>query len=178
MIVPAVPVLLQQTLRQFLPWLSTALLLLLSWLPWVNLGWLPVTSAQLLTAPLLAGVFYWSIHRPDKFGPVAAFTIGLLGDVMQGLPLGAQALVFLLLQQVWLRQRRFFTGGAFVQLWWAFALSALLVHLALWLIMGVQQGLWPSLLVIVWQSLVAAAIFPLLALLFIVLQRRFLQVSA
>src|SRR5438067_11739485 len=61
-------------------------------------------------APLLAlaGLYYWTIYRPDLLPPVAIFLCGLVLALLSGAPLGVAALVFLLTRAVSTPHRRFF----------------------------------------------------------------------
>jgi hypothetical protein len=45
---------------------------------------------------LLCVVYFWSLYRPDLFGPLAAFGSGIVYDALAGLPLGLSALILLL----------------------------------------------------------------------------------
>lgn len=47
--------------------------------------------------PLL-GVYYWSTHRPNLLPAWAAFLIGLAVDIVLGMPLGLNALLFVLIR--------------------------------------------------------------------------------
>src|SRR5438552_2032298 len=66
-------------------------------------------------APLLvlAGLYYWTIYRPDLLPPAAIFLCGVVLDLLSGAPLGVAALVFLLARVVILPQRRFFVDRLF-----------------------------------------------------------------
>ena len=71
--------------------------------------------------PLIA-VFYWTLYRPDLMPPVAAFVIGLLQDILGGLPLGVSACVLVGVHAAVNTQRRFFIGKSFAVVWLGFAL--------------------------------------------------------
>ena len=81
---------------------------------------LPLSVPLLSTAsPALAlmAVFYWSVNRPDLLTAVTAFLLGLLQDLLMGLPLGVSSLVLVLVQTGSASQGRFFhnkpfSGGA------------------------------------------------------------------
>ncbi|MEQ8164790.1 MAG: rod shape-determining protein MreD, partial [Alphaproteobacteria bacterium] len=91
--------------RNLLPMMLTLLLVVLSMVPVPIDGYGPI-------APMFAlmGVYYWAIHRPDLLPLVAVFTIGLLQDVLGGVALGLNSLIFLLVYWIVLHQRRFFLG--------------------------------------------------------------------
>jgi rod shape-determining protein MreD len=124
-------------------------------------------------APPLAfiAVYYWSRHRPDLFGPGSAFLIGLLNDVIHDLPIGLSAFVFVLAQQLILRQRRFFAGQAFTTLWAGFTVTALAVILLQWFLLCFLRWHAVPFIPVIVQFVLSVAIFPLPCWLFIRLQR-------
>src|ERR1700679_278021 len=94
--------------RLALPFVTAFLCVLFGVIVW-PLPWLgPVVPPLALMA-----VYYWAIHRPDLFCPSLAFIIGLLNDILSGLPPGLSAFLFVAAHQVVFRQRRFFAGHSF-----------------------------------------------------------------
>ncbi len=120
-------------------------------------------------------LFYWSAHRPDLFPPAVAFLVGLLNDVVSGLPLGVSAFLFTVANQLLWRQRRFFAGLSFMMLWSGFALSSFILMVAQWSIVGVVNWQAPPFLPIFVQTLLGVALFPLPCWAMIQLQRRLLS---
>ena len=100
-----------------------ALTILLIFLSVTPLG-LPYFGA---VAPLygVIAVYYWSIYRPDLLPAPAVFAVGLLQDLLTGLPIGLSAMTFLAVHAVCVSQRRFFVGKSFGVGWWGFAVIAL-----------------------------------------------------
>lgn len=115
--------------RHLLPFGVTLILLMLGLVPTRVPGY-----AMIAPVLPLMGVYYWSIYRPDLLPPSAAFSLGLLHDIIAGLPLGVSALVMLMVQSVTASQRRFFLGNTFAVAWWGFALMALGAMTLTWLL--------------------------------------------
>src|SRR5258707_3477054 len=58
----------------------------------------------------LAGVYYWTIYRPELLPPSAVFLCGFVLDLLSGAPLGVSPLLLLLARSVVMAQRRFFVN--------------------------------------------------------------------
>ena len=157
---------LDQGARHLLPFISTLLFTLGSVVAWP----LPYLGAVAPSLALVA-VYYWAIHRPDLFGPGSACAIGLLCDVLNKLPLGMSALVFVALHQLVLSQRRFFSGQAFFVLWAGFAIAMVIAMLSNWLISSLVGRQMIPLTPVLLQGLLTITVFPLPAWLLIRLQR-------
>ena len=100
-----------------------------------------------------------------------AFLIGLLNDVLNSLPLGLSALLFVGAHQLILRQRRYFSGHSFFMIWSGFILVTLMVMLAEWLLLCLIRWQSVPVLPVFAQVLLAIVFFPLPCWLFIRLQR-------
>lgn len=83
--------------------------------------------------PLIA-VFFWTLWRPDLMPALAVFAIGLLYDVLSGLPIGVGAEVLVGVHAVVTTQRPFLTGKSFGILWLGFAMVAAAALLLGWLL--------------------------------------------
>jgi len=116
-------------------------------------------------------IYYWTAHRPDLFPSGVAFVLGILNDVINDLPIGISALLFVLAHQVILQQRRVFAGHSFFMLWSGFALLATVLMIAEWILVSlVCWQLVPFLPVLI-QTVLAIIIFPLPCWILIKLQR-------
>jgi rod shape-determining protein MreD len=156
--------------RNVAPFAITALLMLLGMVPLQVPGWGPVAPQLVLMA-----VFYWAIHRPDLLRPSFAFGLGVLQDLLSGMPLGLNALVYVLVHWVVLSQRRFFLAGSFAMLWLGFAMIAAGASLAYWAgisILGLTLVPPGS---AVAQGLLTIALFPVFCWMFMRVHRAFLQ---
>lgn len=98
---------------------------------------LPVHSAAFRAVapslPLIA-VFFWTLSRPDLMPAAAVFAIGLLSDVLSGLPIGIGAAILVGVHAVVTTRRPFFTGKSFGILWLGFALVGAAALLLGWLL--------------------------------------------
>jgi rod shape-determining protein MreD len=124
-------------------------------------------------APLLAlaGLYYWTIYRPELLPPVAAFLCGLVLDLLSGAPLGVAALVFLLTRVVVLPQRRFFVDRLFPFVWGGFTLLAAAVIVFLWLLGSLLSGVLLDMRAVMLQWVLTVACFPAVAYLLMRVQR-------
>lgn len=127
-------------------------------------------------APVLSmmAIYHWTVYRPDLMPAYAVFFIGLLQDILSGLPLGVNALVFSAVYWGVLSQRRFLYGKSFFIVWLGFAIVALLSQAATWFLVSlfnVQPLVADSLL---YKYIVTLGAFPVLAWTLIVWQRKIL----
>ncbi len=127
-------------------------------------------------APLLAlaGIYYWTIYRPNLLPPAAVFLCGLVLDLLSGAPLGVAALVFLLTRIVVLPQRRFFVDRLFPFVWGGFTLLAVAAIAFLWLLGSVLTGVMLDMRAAALQWVLTVACFPAIAYLLMRVQRAFL----
>lgn len=128
-------------------------------------------------APLLAltSVFYWSIFRPDLLPAYAAFLIGLLYDIVSGMPLGVYALVLLLVQGVTAAQRRFFLGKSFVVAWCAFGVVAGAGMILSWLLVSMLLSTFVEPQAVMFEYLMTLSLYPVLSWLLARTQVAFLR---
>lgn len=105
--------------RHLLPFGLTLILVLLNAMP----SRLPGYAAIAPMLPLI-GIYYWSIHRPDLMSAILAFVVGVVTDILSGVPLGVTAFLFLLVHGLTSSQRKFFLGKPFMLAWWGFAFVA------------------------------------------------------
>jgi len=83
---------------------------------------IPPPLSFLFKAPFfLMAVYYWSIYRPTFMPPLVVFLAGICLDLLQGVPLGCNALLFLLARMVVVDQRRFLVSQMFGTLWLGFS---------------------------------------------------------
>lgn len=96
----------------------------------------PYPLEALLRAPiLLMAIYYWCIYRPALLPSWLLFVIGLLFDLLSGMPfVGLSAFLFLLCRIALLDQRRFLTGQAFPMIWLGFTVLNAVFHFLYWLI--------------------------------------------
>jgi rod shape-determining protein MreD len=152
--------------RLSIPLLTVLVCMLLGAVAW------PLPYFGTVAPPLvLMAIYYWTVHRPDLFGPGLAFMIGLINDVINYLPLGVSAFLFVGAHQLILNQRRFFAGHSFFMLWFGFVLTIMAVMASEWLLLCVVHWQLIPALPILAQNILAIVIFPLPCWAFIWLQR-------
>jgi rod shape-determining protein MreD len=124
--------------------------------------------------PLMA-VYHWAIYRPELLPAYAVFIIGVLEDILTGLPIGVNALVLLLVYGGVLAQRRFFVGKPFYILWIGFGLVAAAAAAINWLLVSLWNVtiLMPNALL--FQFLTTVGLYPVLAWVFLRWQHTFLK---
>ncbi|HEY8189244.1 MAG TPA: rod shape-determining protein MreD, partial [Micavibrio sp.] len=124
-------------LRLLVPMALLAALFLLS------VAALPVPHAgPVKPAFILMAVYYWSIFRPTLMPPSLCFFTGLLLDIISGLPLGVNAIIFTLVQWIVRDQRRFLMAQAYVTTWAVFILVALGATFLQWGLYGLIRLRW------------------------------------
>lgn len=159
---------LEYTLRLAMPYLILALLTTIS------LAALPIPGAGLAKPYLvLMVVYYWSVNRPTLVPPVLCFGLGLLIDVLSGLPLGLNALVLVAVRWLVSDQRRFLMGQPYVTIWAIFALIALLSAGVQYLLIALVDMAWPPLMPVMTSVLISLFLFPFVSLL-LIFSHRFL----
>lgn len=158
--------------RLSLPFVTTLACTFLSVVAW------PLPYLDAVAPPLgLIALYYWSVHRPDLFRPSMAFAIGLLNDIINFLPPGLSALLFVAAHQLIFRQRRFFTGHSFYMMWFGFILMIVVVMLAQWTGLSIIGGKAFPFFPVFMQVLLSCLIFPLPCWLLIRLQRNVLSAN-
>lgn len=161
---------LDRAARNLSPFAVCVLLVPLGMVPLPMPGYTPVAPAVALIA-----VYYWSIYRPDLLPAVAVFAIGLLQDLLSGVPLGVNTLVLLMVHRVVTSQRRFFHGKPFLVLWWSFMLVAAGVALMSWVLVALLVGTLIDPRPVIAQYLLTLALFPGLTWVLVRAQRAFLK---
>ena len=153
-------------LRQSAPMALTAVLAILSV---VTIG-IPGYTA-IVPAYTAMATFYWAVYRPDLQPASALFLIGVLQDILVGTPIGLTAITLLLIHALALSQRRTLVAKPFVLTWFGFVIILVPASLLGWLVMSVLAfrliGPEPA----VFQYLVTAMGFPLVAWLFVRVHR-------
>ena len=128
-------------------------------------------QAALLPAVALACVYFWSLFRPASMPPPAVFVLGLTLDLLGYLPLGVGALTLLAVHGVALRLRQILTRQGFLAVWLVFAGFAVGATALSWVLtMVLTFRLLPA-GDAMFQAVLAAALYPALAALFVLAHR-------
>jgi rod shape-determining protein MreD len=145
---------LSHQLMSMMPALLAVMLLLCATLP-ISLGGVTVTPniAWLMTLVMVA-------HHPAAWPGWVAFALGLMQDFLFGTPLGAQALIALLLAQLTSMQAKARPNQPFRLRWLEAAGVLLALHLALWVIVNLVQPGSAALLPLMQIGLINALWYP------------------
>lgn len=144
--------------RHATPVVLAFLIVLFGTLPW------PLPAAVPKPAILiLAAVYYWVLHRPELFRPLAVFFLGLVQDLLSGGALGLNAFVLLLVHEAVRTQRKTLANKPFFVLWGAFAVIAAGAAIVTWICGSLYyvQLLWPETVIV--QYLFSVALYPAVA---------------
>ena len=147
--------------RHAFPATSTVLLMLLTDAPFGIAG-----QAALLPAVTFAAVWFWSLFRPSAMPPPVVFVLGLLFDLLGWLPIGSGVLTLLLVHGLAQRWRRMLAPHGFALLWLVFAGIAAGATALDWTLTSVLTWRLLPAGPAVFQTVLAAAAYPALAILF------------
>ena len=161
---------LDQVARRLLPFLITVGLVVLSQVPMH----LPA-AVSITPAFALISVYCWALHQPELMPAPLVFIVGLLQDILSGVPIGLNAFVLLIVYGLVVSQARYITGKAFGVLWWAFATLAVVIGVAQWCLMSLLAGQFISPVPVAVEYLTTAAIYPVVAYVFVLTHRSILR---
>ncbi len=142
-------------IRMSVPYMFMALLFLLNLVPF---SWLIGDGASV---PLtLIAIYYWSIYRPTLLPEWLMFVVGIMLDLLSGMPVGINAFIFIVLRWSISRQRLFLTAQPFVMVWCGFLLANISYGLMSWALFGLAHFHWTPLQP-VWVSIaLGVGLFP------------------
>lgn len=127
-------------------------------------------------ALVLIAVYYWSIFRPTLMPPFLCFLVGLLLDIISGLPLGIHAIIFTLVQWTVRDQRKFLMAQAYMTTWAVFILVALGATFLQWGLYGLVRLQWSPVMPVLVSVGVTILLFPVVTF-FLILSHRILPTS-
>ncbi len=114
-------------LRRLLPVLVLLLFVLMGAAP------LRLPVIENAAPPLvLMGVYYWAVFQPALLPAWAVFVLGILQDLLLGLPLGVSPAILVLVHWIARAHRRFVARQSFVVVWTGFVVMALLAMAVEW----------------------------------------------
>jgi rod shape-determining protein MreD len=90
----------------------------------------------------------------------AVFAIGLLYDLMSGLPLGCTALAFVLGRAALIARHRFFHAKSFAVIWGLFVLLVVAVELLRFVIASLVIGASVDPTPLAWQAALTIVLYP------------------
>jgi rod shape-determining protein MreD len=148
------------------PTLTVAIAILLTVLPY---GF----SRGVFTTPAFAliPVFFWATYKPDLLPIPAVFLLGLSQDLVTAGPVGLWAMVFLITYSVTLWQSEQIEGQPFRVQWLGFAAATAVGSIAGWFLASVYFSKFLQPLPVLVQAVATTLVFPLVAWLFVFLER-------
>jgi len=120
---------------------------------------------------VLMVVYYWAIYRPTLVPPLFCFGLGLLMDILSGMPPGINAFILVLTQWIVRGQRRFLMGQPYSTIWAVFGFVAVSSIFVQWLLYGLSHMHWGPLFPVFIGVLVGLFLFPFVTLLLVVTHR-------
>ena len=111
-------------------------------------------------------VYYFTLNRPTVAPLGVVLILGVLVDAIDGGPIGASALIYVLVSTLLHNQRRFFNNRAFSISWIGFAILAVGAKALQWLMLSILSSdflnVWPLMV----ETTVTILMFPLLGWVF------------
>jgi len=167
---PSISYQVDRVLRGSIPFWLTFFLALLSVVPMRIEGFAIVTPSLVTIS-----VFYWSLHRPNLMSAPVVFVLGLLSDILTGVPMGLSPLILLLVHGISASQRLVFVGRAFIVTWWGFLLVGAGVAFLSWVIACLYSLSILPILPVLMQFVLSMLVFPLCAWCFGLVQNNLLR---
>lgn len=156
--------------RKMAPIVSTFALLIVGTIP------LPIPNYSMIAPSLtIMAVFCWALWRPELMPYFAVFAIGLFEDLLRGTPFGVCALALLFVQATVRSHSRMLYGKSFEILWLGFVLVAGAATVLRWMIMSLMNDTLVGPEPVLFHYLATAALFPLLATVFLRMQQTILK---
>lgn len=113
---------------------------------------------------LLMAVYYWAIYRPTLIPIAYVFALGILMDLLSGLPVGLSALLLVLCKAIVQSQRAFLMGQPYVTVWIGFALISLVHIILLWMAISLQAWAFMPITSVIVAAGFSILLFPLISL--------------
>ncbi len=147
------------SIQRFLPFVTSVLWVLVSYLP------LDTFTANNLRPDVgLTCVFFWTLYRPDVFNLFSVYLLGLVVDIVTSAPFGSNVFSFLVMYLLVSNLAAYFTAKPFVVTWYGFALFGLITMLARWLLVSVYYSQFLPLPMLMFSVLATIACYPVIGL--------------
>ncbi|MBB5373880.1 rod shape-determining protein MreD [Acidocella aromatica] len=124
-------------------------------------------QAALRPVYAMACVYFWSLYRPASLPTPLVALCGVLLDLLGLSPLGLWAVILLLLQLATIAARRRLAPARFIVTWGAFTGFAIIAAGLAWAAQSLLELRLLPATPVLWESLFAAGLYPLLARLLI-----------
>lgn len=105
-------------------------------------------------------IFYWSIYRPTLIPSWMAFIMGIILDLVTGMPVGLSACLFVIIQRILIDQRLTFTGQAFLTVFFGYISVSVFFYGAQWLVFGLINSYFVSYELMLGKMIMALIFFP------------------
>lgn len=111
-------------------------------------------------------LYFWSLYLPNLFTLRHAFVLGIISDVMNNLPLGVNALIYILFREFIISNSNLLVNKPLSFNWGGFAIFFLLTMVSKWLVLAViyNKIFYSNLLIVQWLATVI--IYPFVYFLF------------
>lgn len=119
---------------------------------------------------LLMAVYYWAIYRPTLMPVFYTFILGLVMDLISGLPVGLTALIMVALQTMVQKSRLFLMGQPYTTVWIGFSVVAIAHCACLWLVLSLLHGFMPFTPTLV-AAILSILLFPVASLILLGVHR-------
>lgn len=116
--------------------------------------------SQFIPQVAVISVFYWAIFHPRLMPFVAVFGIGILQDVLLGLPLGMSGIGLIALRYVISARFHFFARVGFIKIWMVFWASFSVYYLLHWLLAALYYNYFPLTLPVYAQYAATLLFYP------------------
>ena len=154
-------------LQKMLPFVSSVVFLFCSYLPF---DLLPIKTIH--PELIFVCIYFWMIHRPDLFGLLSVFFLGLIDDLISNVPMGTNVFAVLILFAFLSNLLRFFNGKSFVITWYGFMFVAFVAFFSKWFILSVYYSQFLPLGMVCFSFLYSVAIYPFLSLVLAFVQNK------
>lgn len=108
----------------------------------------------------LIPVFYWGRWQTAEITYWLVFIIGLLTDVVSGLPLGLSALLYILFLLILHKQAKYMHNEGFAIVWGYFILLLSVISMIEWVLMSFSGNQAHAALAAILQLLITASCYP------------------
>ena len=120
---------------------------------------------------LLIAIYHWSLDRPNDLPYSVVFAIALLEDFLTAGPPGLVELTLLIVRWTVLNTRRLFIGRSFPFVWGGFAVTAMIVAFADWILASMLASAMQDLRSVAFRTVLTVAVYPIMTPLFARLQK-------
>jgi rod shape-determining protein MreD len=121
---------------------------------------LPLKLQPLLPPLILHAAFFWAIFRPDVLPGWAIFFLGIITDILMGLPMGVCAMTALMGYAIARSQGHGWIRLPFTGMWLRFCLWLTALTMWLELVLTIYHQTWFPPMPLVTQALVGMIIYP------------------